>query len=156
MAKKNERRAKLDALKESGTLNPHPDAVADELFRQNNFFDPYDLMQVKYEMLRRVNVDSWSVSQAAQVFGFSRPSFYMARSEFGRIGLTGFIPKPKGPQTGHKLSSTVLSFFEKCRRDDPSIRTPDLVRLAKEEFGIDVHKRSIERAVNRSKKKLKN
>jgi hypothetical protein len=35
---------------------------------------PRDLVQVKYEMLRRVRVDGHSVSQSATGFGLSRPS----------------------------------------------------------------------------------
>jgi hypothetical protein len=38
----------------------------------HEFFDPRDLVQVKYEMLRRVRIDGASVSQAARDFGFSR------------------------------------------------------------------------------------
>ena len=48
--------AKRKALLASGTLNPHPEAVRSELF-QMDFFDPHDLAQVKYEMLRAHSVD---------------------------------------------------------------------------------------------------
>lgn len=153
MAKRKVSSAKVDALQHSGTLNPHPEEIKDELFQHSSFFDPHDLMQVKYEMIRRVSVDGWSVSQASRTFGFSRPSFYLAQTEFDQSGLPGFIPKRRGPQSAHKLSPSVLAFLEKCRVENPSLHTSDLVRLAKEEFGIDIHKRSIERAFNRSKKK---
>jgi len=106
-------------------------------------------------MLRRVSVDGWSVSKASQQFGFSRPSFYLAQSEFDRAGLPGFIPKRRGPQSAHKLSSKVMALLEKRRNDDPSLHTSDLVQIAKDEFDIDIHKRSIERAFNRAKKKPK-
>ena len=46
--------AKLRSLREQGTLNPRPQAVTDDLFTASEFFDPHDLVQVKYEMLRRV------------------------------------------------------------------------------------------------------
>ena len=46
---------KVQALLEEGTLNPAPDKVRDPKFRENEFFDPRDLVQVKYEMLRRVS-----------------------------------------------------------------------------------------------------
>jgi hypothetical protein len=70
------KRPKRDALRRNGTLNPHPDVVTDSLFRTGDFFDPDDLVQVKYEMLRRVRLDKQSVSQSASAFGFSRPTFY--------------------------------------------------------------------------------
>src|SRR5262245_43416213 len=51
------------------------------------YFDPQDLVQVKYEMLRRVRVDGLSVKQASSDFGFSRPSFYQAQSAFEHDSL---------------------------------------------------------------------
>ena len=47
--------AKTRSLKEHGCLNPHAERVRDELFLSNPFFDPRDLLQVRYEMLRRVS-----------------------------------------------------------------------------------------------------
>ena len=61
--------AKRAALKQSGALNPRPENVRDERFQANDFFDPNDLVQVKYEMLRRVQVDGLPIAQAADRFG---------------------------------------------------------------------------------------
>jgi len=155
MPPKQKRSAKADSLADSGTLNPRPGKVKDELFQNNSFFDPHDLMQVKYEMLRRVSEDGSSVSDASRAFGFSRPSFYEAQAEFERAGLPGFIPKRRGPRAAHKLSGIVVAFLEKLRQTNPSLSATDLVLHVKNEFDIDVHKRSIERALARSKKKPK-
>src|SRR2546428_13246990 len=45
---------KRDALKAQGALHPRPQDVTDPLFRESTFFDAHDIVQVKYEMLRRV------------------------------------------------------------------------------------------------------
>ena len=45
---------KADALREHGCLHPHPEQITDEVFLASAFFDRRDLVQVKYEMLRRV------------------------------------------------------------------------------------------------------
>ena len=78
---------KTQALRQSGTLNLRPQDVHDELFREREFFDSRDLVQVKYEMLRRVSKEGHSISQAAASFGFSRPSFYQAQTAFDTSGL---------------------------------------------------------------------
>ena len=62
-------------LKRTGTLNPHSDAVADLLFKENPFFDARDLLQVRYEMLRRHRAERMSILDAAAAFGVSRPPF---------------------------------------------------------------------------------
>jgi hypothetical protein len=88
---------KIRALQQQGTLNPRPKAVRDPLFLQDDFFDPRDLVQVKYEMLRRVRTEGQSVTDAAVSFGFSRPSFYQAQSAFEDDGLAGLVHRPVNP-----------------------------------------------------------
>src|SRR5208283_4501845 len=51
------KRSKTDALAEDGTLNPAPEKVRDPKFQEDGFFDPRDIVQVKYEMLRRASVE---------------------------------------------------------------------------------------------------
>ena len=80
---------KAAALARDGALNPHPEAVRDPLFSGNPFFDPRDLVQVRYEMVRRHQVDSLSISDVADVFGVSRPTFYKAQSALADHGLVG-------------------------------------------------------------------
>ena len=60
--------AKIQTLRQYGVLNPHPEAVTDPLFQTADFFDPQDLLQVKYEMLRRVDIDKAPVTEAAAAF----------------------------------------------------------------------------------------
>jgi transposase len=141
---------KRQVLRQTATLNPRPDRVADELFGGSDFFDPNDLLQVKYEMLRRVRQDDFTVRQAAQLFGFSRPSFYQAQEAFTRGGLGGLVPQKRGPRRAHKLSQQVMAFIERTIAADPGA---DLVAAVQQAFGISVHRRSIERALARAKKK---
>ena len=49
--------AKTAELNRSGTLNPHPEVIVDPLFQNNPFFDPRDLLQTRYEMLRRHRIE---------------------------------------------------------------------------------------------------
>ena len=63
---------KCVSLRQHATLNPHPEQVSDALFQMNLFFDPRDLLQVKYEMLRRVVIDGQPIGTTAAAFGFSR------------------------------------------------------------------------------------
>lgn len=100
--------AKIQILRRQGVLNPHPQAVTDPLFQTGDFFDAHDLLQVKYEMLRRVDVDKALVTEAAAAFGLSRPTFYQAQHAFAQQGLGGLIPRKRGPRGAHKLTPAVL------------------------------------------------
>jgi|SRR5215472_9469822 len=148
-----EKDPKLEALREQGTLNPRPREVTDPLFAIGAFFDPRDLVQVKYEMLRRVQSEGRSVTGAAEAFGFSRPSFYQALAAFEEGGLAGLVPHKRGPKQAHKLTDVVLAFLVEIRQKEPSIRTEQLVRLIQERFGTKVHPRSIERSLQQHQKK---
>src|SRR6266550_9647908 len=76
-----------------GALNPRPDSVSDTLFQENPFFDPKDLLQVRYEMLRRHSVERVSIVDVATKFGVSRPTVYQAQAAFQQAGLSGLLPK---------------------------------------------------------------
>jgi transposase len=141
------------ALRQQGCLNPHPDHVKDELFQAREFFDPRDLVQVKYEMLRRVETEGLSVSRSAAAFGFSRPSFYQAQKTFQQGGLPALMPRRRGPKQAHKLTAEVLAFLRQARQEDPSLRPAVLASRIQDRYGITVHSRSIERALVRSQKK---
>src|SRR5260370_3417001 len=78
------RDGKETAPRESGSWNAGHRRVAAALFREGEFFDPRDLLQVKYEMLRQVRAEGKSVTDSAAAFGFSRPSFYNALAALER------------------------------------------------------------------------
>jgi len=82
---------KSKALHESRSLNRRPQEVRDPLFQASNFFDARDLVQVKYEMLRRVETEKLPVNRSAAAFGFSRPSFYQAQASFQQGGLPALL-----------------------------------------------------------------
>jgi transposase len=141
-------------LRQQGCLNPHPEQVTEELFQTREFFDPRDLVQVKYEMLRRVETEGLPVNQSAAAFGFSRPSFYQAQASFQQGGLPALMPHKRGPKEAHKLTAEVLAFIRQARQEDPSLRSAGVAARIQDRYGITVHPRSIERALARSQKKL--
>ena len=153
MATSKPSKSKLNALREHGSLNPRPETVIDELFVTVDFFDPNDLLQVKYEMVRRVCTEGQPISHAARNFGVSRPTVYQAISAFEQGGLAGLRPQRPGPRRAHKLSEEVVDFLEDALIDTPHTGTGELVAAVQKRFGVSVHPRSIERALARRKKK---
>jgi hypothetical protein len=69
MAKAKKRDPKSTALARDGVLNPNPGAVRDVVFTGKPFFDAKDLVQVRYEMVRRHQIDGITISDAAAAFG---------------------------------------------------------------------------------------
>jgi transposase len=149
----NAKSGKREALQRQGCLNLRPQQVQDPLFQQSGFFDAHDLVQVKYEMLRRVQIEQQPISQAAAAFGFSRPTYYQAELDFQDQGLCGLIPEKPGPRRAHKLTAEVLGYVQQLRSEQPSVDMTQLATAIQEHFGITVHPRSIERALARQEKK---
>jgi transposase len=145
--------AKIQTLRQHGVLNPHPEAVTDPLFRTADFFDPLDLLQVKYEMLRRVEVDKAPVTEAAAAFGLSRPAFYQARQAVAQQGLAGLIPSKRGPRGAHKLTPAVLNFVLQQRAESPAPAIAEIITRIQRHFGVAVHRRTIERHLAVQEKK---
>jgi transposase len=145
------RDSKTEVLRRQGALHPHPNLVHDDAFRQREFFDARDLVQVRYEMLRRHQVDGKTVTAVAGAFGVSRQAFYTTEAAFEKMGISGLLPRRRGPQRAHKCTDEVLDFVEQWRPALP--REKDVREAIKKRFGVSINPRSIERALARRKKK---
>ena len=143
---------KVQALRAERSLKARPEAVSDEQFARSEFLDARDLVQVKYEMVRRARVEGEPVSRAAEAFGFSRPSFYAARAALDQGGLAALVPARPGPKRAHKMTGDVVAFARERRAADPRLSSQALVELIEERFGVRVHRRSVERALQRAER----
>jgi Homeodomain-like domain len=96
---------------------------------------------------------SWAavaqVARAADAFGFSRQSFYATQAALDEGGLPALVPRRPGPRRAHKLSHEVLAFCQERLESDPELKPKDLAAQIAERFGVQVHPRSIERALAR-------
>jgi transposase len=137
---------KVKALLEEGTLNPTPEKVRDRKFQENEFFDSRDLVQVKYEMLRRVSMDRASVTHATEEYGVSRPTYYQSKASFEKGGIAGLVPRKRGPRGPHKLQGEALEFVEQQLVAGEPVRARELAKLIRQTFGLNIHPRTIERA----------
>lgn len=141
--------AKKAALTEFRALNPRPGAVTDEDFVSCPFLDPDDVVQVKYEMVRRVRVDKVPVARAAAAFGFCRQTFYVIAAALDAGGPAALVPGKPGPKGPRKLTGEVMEFVEQLRHDDALVRPAQLAEAVQMRFGITVHPRSVEKALAR-------
>ena len=98
-------------------------------------------------MLRRVSVENASVSNATEEYGVSRPTYYQTKVSFDEAGIAGLVPKKRGPRSPHKLQGEALAFIREQLVAGAPIRARELAKLVHQRFGLDVHPRTIERAV---------
>src|SRR6516162_9160309 len=106
MPRKDAKSSKREALRRQGCLHPRPEQVGDPLFQQSEFFDAHDLVQVKYEMLRRVQIEQQSVSQtgAAESAQADGRSAQLCATDPSRAALVGHAP------TGYRNSRKVWHY----------------------------------------------
>lgn len=152
MAKQKVNQDKARELEATGAFNRKYRSVLDGFFQDSEFFDPQDLVQVKYEMLRRVNTDKWSVIKASETYGFSRFAYYEAEANFKEQGLLGLLPKKKGPKRSHKLTNDILVFINGLV-EEQNYSPEELAEIIRQRFAVEVHPRSIGRAMTQWKKK---
>ena len=120
---------KEEALREARALNPQPE-----------------------EMVRRVRAEGETVSAAAAGFGFSRPSWYAAAAALDEGGLPGLLRARPGPRRSHKLTAEITAFLAAALAEDPALRSAELAGRVEESFGVTVHPRSVERALERARR----
>ena len=146
-------KTKHAALRQTGTFNPRAARVRQALFQGSEFFDASDLLQVKYETLRALEHDGYSIAQAAREFGLSRPTIYQARREFGAAGLRGLLPAKRGPKGAHKLTPEIREFIDAERGAEPGLRPKELAARVRRRFEVPLHPRTIEKALQAGAKR---
>ena len=139
--------AKPQALQDSGTFNPGHAKVRHVLFQNSEFFDPRDLPQLKYETLRSLAKEGYSVAKAAREFGLSRPTIYHSQAHFEAGGLAGLLPAKPGPKEPHKLTAEVLAYLEELVRTEPLLKARQMSARIRQRFKVKVHPRTIEKAL---------
>lgn len=137
-----------EEMEKNGTYNHHSQKVHADIFKKNPFFDPHDIMQVKYEMLRAVEKDNIDVSAAAEAFGFSRVSFYQIKNDYEKEGIVGLVPKKRGPRGSRKITNDDADFARKLEANHTKDQI--IIRL-REERGVNISKRTLERKLSGKK-----
>lgn len=137
---------KRQALRAQGALNATPEAVTAALFvDQPGFFDAEDRLQVRYEMLRAPAQGEMTVADACRAFGVSRQTFYVLRRAFDNRGLAGLAEGKRGRKGPLKASVEVVEFVRQVKADEPAASGAELARRVAERFGINLHRRTVER-----------
>lgn len=145
MGKKDKKEEFLEA---TGALNPKPEQVKDRKFSlPHGFFDPRDKIQVKYEMLRAHEIDGENISEAAPRFGYTRESFYTSKERFETEGIPGLVDRKRGRKGPDKLTEEILEFLRQSKRQDPRLSGARLCEMVTERYGVELHKRTVEKAV---------
>lgn len=141
--------SKEDILKASGTYNRAYDSVTADEFQHGIFFDPKDLAQVKYEMLRSVAKEGVSVSDAAEKYGLSRQTYYIVKNAVENQGMGGLIPQKRGPKGSYKMTEQAEKFINDYIEEHPKASPAEINRALADATGIQVHDRTISRYLSK-------
>ena len=144
---------KVMNLEASGTRNRHPERIRSRRFRDGGFFDPRDLLQVRYEMVR--NDGNAPLASVAAEFGVSVPTCVRLRRSFREGGLQALVPRRRGPRQAHKITDEILDFIAAYKSEHGKVGARRLVPVIEERFGVSLHPRSITKALERERSKKK-
>lgn len=142
---------KTEILKRNGTYNKDSGSVTAAEFQTGIFFDPSDIVQVKYEMLRSVARSELTVSQAADRYGFSRQGFYINKAAFDMGGIAALLPKKTGPKNPHKLTDEGKRFIDAYIAAHPDANSRRINEAMAEATGISVHDRTVGRYLSKKR-----
>ena len=137
--------SKQEILLENGTYNRNHGKVVEQRFVSDDFYDPQDLVQVKYEMLRTANETQRSIEEIAGKFGFSRAAFYKIKTSYEKEGVSSFVPDKSGPKNARKLTRAHQEFIDNYLAQNPNVSSGNMAAILYEERGLKISKRTVER-----------
>jgi transposase len=141
--------SKKHFLEQEGLLNPNPQRVSHPLFKTLDFFDPFDLPQIRYEMLRTARVEQGSVAQACKLFGFSREYFYQLERSFMDRGYVALLGSPMGRRPLLALNQEIVNFIIHRKLERPHLSGEDLRQMIQREYKVTCSRRTVERVVKK-------
>lgn len=144
-------RSKREFLAREGLLNSKAEKVRHPLFGTHPFFDPLDLLQVRYEMLRCARVEGAAVSETVRLFGFSRQYFYDQEEKFKDRGVAGLLSAPQGRTPLVARNHEILGFIVQRKMSEPDLTGEDLRHEIRATFGVECGRRTVERIIERVK-----
>ncbi len=141
--------AKTEFLQKEGLINPKPERVIHSLFQSHDFFDPLDLPQVRYEMLRIARVQKVGVSEACKLFGFSREYFYRLERDFLSRGYVSLLGSFRGRRPLIGLNQEVVNFIIHRKMTEPNLTGEDLRKELKATYQVECSRRTVERVIEK-------
>lgn len=142
---------KKDILIKNGTYNKNHDKVQKKAFQEDEFYDPMDVVQVRYEMIKDASGGGRAIEQVTSEYGYSRASYYHIMDNFKKGGMLALVPEKTGPKTARKLTDDLREYVTKYIEANPSASSSKIASEIQRNKGIAISKRTIERF--RSKKK---
>jgi len=136
---------KQDILIKNGTYNKNHAKVLEQRFVDDDFYDPYDLAQVKYEMLRSARETNRNIKEIAGKFGFSRAGFYKIKYSFEKSGVSSFVLNKTGPRKARKLTPKHQEFIDDYLTENPTASSENIAEALKKGNGLEITKRTVER-----------
>ena len=145
---------KIDILKSNGTYNKQHKLVKKAEFLEDEFYDPMDMVQVKYEMLREAQDSDKSIVEVVNDYGFSRTSYYVIREKYEQNGMSGLLPEKTGPKRPHKLTDALQEFIDEYITNYPDASASKITSAIQKEKDVKISKRTIERYISKKKRTL--
>jgi len=143
---------KKEILIKNGTFNKNHDKVKREGFSEGGFYDPMDIVQVRYEMIKDADDSEKTIGQISSEYGYSRASYYHIKDNFDKGGIAALIPERTGPKEARKLTGDLREYIKEYTQRNPKASSSKIAAEIESVKGVTVSKRTIERF--RYKKKL--
>ena len=136
-------------LESRGLLNTRLERVTHPLFLSLDFFDPLDLPQVRYELLRAARAEDTSVAEACKLFGFSREYFYRLERAFMERGYVALLGLPRGRRPLIALNQEIVNFVVHRKLEQPTLSGEELRKEILTLYKVDCSRRTVERIVEK-------
>jgi transposase len=149
MESKQKKRKVLMIMK---TWNRRPERVKAEIFHTHSFFDPEDMAQVKYEMLRAREAEGNPLNETCARFGFTRESYRHILNRFQSEGIGGLFGRKRGRKGPVKAKEELRQFIRSEHAKEETVTEQELLKSCYRKFGVTISRRTVFRILAETEK----
>lgn len=136
---------KKETLLGNGSFNKNYSKVKKAKFLEDSFYDPMDIIQIKYELIQDAKDARGGIEKITSDYGYTRASYYLIKAAFEKGGLAALAPGKTGPKTPYKLTLERQEHIERYISENPSANSAEVVADLLGSKGIKISKRTVER-----------
>ena len=129
------------------------DKVTEPRFLDSDLFDPKDLLQVRYEMVRSIKEGVITLDEVPSKYGVSAMTAKRCVSSLEKGGIIALVPERKGPKGPSSLDDESLRFIDSYIAEHPKASGRKVHDALEAEKHVGVSKRTVERYLSSKKAK---
>ena len=144
---------KEEHLRATQTFNTNYAKINDPIFQRSGIMDPRDLLLVRFELVRSLELDGKPIEEVCSQYGISPCTARRYVRDMKERGLIALVPEKRGPNGPSVMTDEIANYIDKYLTDHPKASAGKVYQSLVDAKKVTIGKRTVERYISSKKGK---